>query len=345
MINIETAVGTSSKSVDRQMLDVLTGLLWSPAPMWGIALQTLGQIGSSAVPDMLIALQSKTLPLAVKEELVTVLSGQLFSSRAITPVLIRLATENHELTAHILQVMAKLGDSDRDILDALSSAATSENIENRNAAIAALKRIGSDQARDILGRTHLAQKDDEIYARLQKESPQKISETVFEDLPYTPTATKAWLQSLQEPNSNLRRAASQLANKEALLEWLSQMLYASGSKFEAAATILGSFGAEGTPYLVKGIKKSGNFQQQRTIATQLCKAGQEAAAKEALPTLLRIVRHSRFDPLNGRVSILDALAKIAADDPGVINQLKAIAANDKDSWQKAAAAALKSIEG
>jgi|GEM_PF-4385503 len=344
MINIETTVGSSSKSVDRKMLDVLTGLLWSPSPMWEIALQTLGQIGTSAVPDMLIALQSKTLPLPVKEELVTVLSCQLFSARAITPVLIKLATENHELTTHILQAMAKLGDSDRDILDSLAAAATSENIENRNAAIAALKKIGSDQARDILGRTHLSKEEDEFLAGLQKEDPQKTAGALFENLPYTATATKAWLQALQEPNSNLRRAASQITNKDALLEWLTQMLYASGSKFEAAAKILGSFGAEATPYLVNGIKKSGNFQQQRTIATQLCKAGPEAAAKEALPALLRIVRHSRFDPLDGRVSILDALAKIAADDPGVINQLKAIAANDKDRWQKAAAAALEFIE-
>jgi len=337
----EATVLTPEKARDRQFLDVMTGLLWSPAPMWGVALQALGQVGSGAVPDMLEVLQSKTLPLPVKEELITSLSGQLISARIIKPVLIKLASENHELTAHILQAMAKLDSRDNDILDSLAAAATGNNIQSRDAAIAALKAVASDQTREILGRTDLGPKEDHYFAELQKEDAHNITEATFENLPCTTAATKAWLQALHQSNSNIRRAASQLTHKETLFEWLSQMLYASFSNYEMATAILGSFGGEAAPYLAKGIKKSANFQQQRTIAAELCKVGHDPRAKEALPTLLRILRHSRFQPLNGRVSILDALVKIAPDDTAIMDHIRAIAANDKDRWQKEAAAALE----
>ncbi len=127
-------------------------------------------------------------------------------------------------------------------------------------------------------------------------------------LPCLPDALTTWLPLLMD--ANFCQAISCGDSAQPLFDWFCNLLCSSNSApgvCYICARILKNFGAQGVPFLIKGMSSSSGHRQF-ILARELGQMGRDAVA--AVPELLRITNHSRSFPwLGDRSAILDALAR------------------------------------
>ncbi len=132
------------------VLNVLTGLLWSPAPICTAAIDTLTELGTQSVPHLIKAYAADNLAPSMQEEVSKALRKWGSVDWAAVAELARQAKEVHSRPRAVLIALAKIAPDDKVVLRLLEELALNEHDGRQADAIEALNTIGSYSAMNIL---------------------------------------------------------------------------------------------------------------------------------------------------------------------------------------------------